>query len=171
MRALPCVLLACVLAGISGLGAPARAQAWHRLDSAASARPQVAALQVTDETGQPFGQNPFAQQARARFGRVEYRVVTAPYLRRRARIDLVLLPTVAGLLRPQGLVFEWRGLDGAQDGRLTPGQRQPLWTGVITQAVTPLAIELEMRLDLGAMGPWNGGHFGVEPGFELVLLP
>lgn len=162
-------LLALLVAGTGWLGGPALGQSVHRLDTAASPRQQVAALQVTDENGQPLG--PFAQQANARFGRVEYRLSTGAFLNRRVRIDIVLPPIVNGLQRPSGLLFRWRGQDGTQDGQLMPGQRQPLWSGTITSAQTLLAIELEMQLDLSAMGRWNGGNFGVEPGFELVVVP
>lgn len=154
-----------------GLGGAALAQAPQRLDSAASPRQRVAALQVTDENGQPLALNPFAQQANARFGRVEYRLGTGGFLQRRARIDIVLPPEVNGLRRPSGLLFRWRGLDGALDGQLRPGQRQPVWSGTITDPLTSLAIDLELQLDLDAMGQWNGGAFGVEPSFELVTLP
>lgn len=165
----PRALLASVVAAASWLCAPAFGQVAHRLDTAASPRQQVAALLVTDEKGQPLG--PFAQQAHARFGRVEYRLSTGAFLNQRVRIDIVLPPIVNGLQRPSGLVFRWRGLDGSQDGQLMPGQRQPLWSGSIASAQTLLSIDLEMQLELGAMGRWNGGNFGVEPSFELVVLP
>lgn len=159
------------IAVLCGLVGPALAQTPQRLDSAASPRQRVAALQVTDQNGQPLALNPFAQQANARFGRVEYRLNTGAFLQRRARIDIVLPPVVNGLRRPSGLLLRWRGLDGALDGQLMPGQRQPVWSGTITGPQTLLAIELELRLDLDAMGPWHGGAFGVEPDFELVTLP
>lgn len=149
----------------------ARAQVPHRLDSAASPRQRVAALQVTDENGQALALSPFARRALARFGRVEYRLGTGGFLQRRARIDIVLPPLVNGLQRTNGLVFRWRGLDGALDGQLRPGQRQPVWSGTITSPLTPLAIDLELELEFDALGPWNGGAFGVEPDFELVTLP
>jgi hypothetical protein len=154
-----------------GLGTPVLAQSLHRLDSAASPRQQVQALQVSDEHGQPLELNPFAQQANARFGRVEYRLSTAAFLGQRVRIDLVLPPFVQGLQRPNGLLFRWRGLEGAMDGQLLPGQRHPIWSGTLQSAPTTLAIELDMQLDLSALGRWNGGTFGVEPTFELVVLP
>ena len=56
-------------------------------------------------------------------------------------------------------------------GQVIPGQRHTLWSGVIEQPFTLLAIELGMRLDVAAMGDWSGGNFGVEPAFELELLP
>lgn len=161
-------IAAAIVCGAPGL---ARAQVPHRLDSAASPRQRVAARQVTDENGQALALNPFARRALARFGRVEYRLGTGGFLQRRARIDIVLPPLVNGLQRSNGLVFRWRGLDGALDGQLGPGQRQPIWSGTITAPLTPLAIDLELELELDALGPWNGGAFGIEPGFELVTLP
>jgi len=149
----------------------ALASAQHRLDTSASPRQQVAALQVLDERGQPFGSNPFAQQANAHFGRVEFRLSTPAFMGRRARIDLLLAPQVPGLRIASGLTYHWRGLDGVLSGQVIPGQRQTIWTGLIEQPFTTLALELGMRLDLSAMGDWNGGHFGVEPTFELELLP
>lgn len=148
-----------------------QAQAQHRLDSSASPRQQVAALQVLDERGQSFGLNPFAQQAHAHFGRVEFRLSTAAFTGRRVRIDLLLPPQVPGLRNPSGLTYHWRGLDGTLSGQVIPGQRHTLWSGVIEQPFTLLAIELGMRLDVAAMGDWYGGNFGVEPVFELELLP
>ena len=169
MRSLLRALLVATV--VCGPGGAALAQAPQRLDTSASPRQRVGALQVTDESGQALALNPFAQQAHARFGRVEYRLGTGGFLQRRARIDIVLPPVVNGLRRPSGLVFRWRGLDGALDGQLMPGQRQPIWSGTITSPLTPLAIDLELQLDLDAMGEWNGGAFGVEPNFELVTLP
>lgn len=151
--------------------AACHAQAQHRLDSSASPRQQVAAVQVLDERGQPFGLNPFAQQAHAHFGRVEFRLSTVAFIGRRARIDLVLAPQVPGLRNLSGLTYHWRGLDGTLSGQVVPGQRHALWSGVIDQAFTSLSVELGMRLDVSAMGDWPGGNFGVEPAFELELLP
>lgn len=147
------------------------AQTIHRLDSSASPRQQVAAVQVLNENGLPFAQTPFSREAHAQFGRVEYRLATAAFVGRRVRIDLVLPPNVPGLRRASGLVFHWRGLDGALSGQVQPGQRLALWTGTIEQALTTLSIELGMRLDTSAIGNWNGGSFGVEPSFELAVLP
>lgn len=148
-----------------------QAQAQHRLDSSASPRQQVAAVQVLDEQGQPFGLNPFAQQANAHFGRVEFRLATAAFTGRRARIYLLLAPQVPGLRHPSGLTYHWRGLDGTLSGQVNPGQRHAIWSGVIDQAFISLSVELGMRLDVSAMGDWRGGNFGVEPAFELELLP
>lgn len=166
LRALITALAVCFGPGDVALG-----QTPQRLDTSASPRQRVAALQVSDENGQALALNPFAQRAHARFGRVEYRLGTSGFLQRRARIDIVLPPEVNGLRRPSGLLFRWRGLDGALDGQLRPGQRQPVWSGTITAPLTLLAIDLELQLDLDAMGQWNGGAFGVEPSFELVTLP
>lgn len=164
-------LAALVLLAFLALAEAAPAKAQHRLDSSASPRQQVAALQVLDGLGQPFGFNPFAQEVQAHFGRVEFRLATAPFSGRRARISLVLAPQVPGLQRNSGLVYRWRGLDGALSGQVSPGQRQAVWTGVVPAGFTDLAIEPSLRLDLTAMGRWQGGHLGVEPLFELELLP
>ena len=57
-------------------------------------------------------------------------------------------------------------------GLMTPGQRMALWTGTVTGALTSLSIDLEIQLDVAALSPaWNGSDFGVEPSFELVVLP
>jgi hypothetical protein len=158
-------------ATVALLFASFHAQAQYRLDSSASPRQQVAALQVLDERGQAFGTNPFARQANAHFGRVEFRLSTAAFIGRRARIDLLLPPQVPGLRNLSGLTYHWRGLDGSLSGQVIPGQRHTLWSGVIEQPFTLLAIELGMRLEIAAMGDWHGGNFGVEPAFELELLP
>lgn len=151
--------------------AAGHAQAQHRLDSSASPRQQVAAIQVLDERGQPFGLNPFAQQAHAHFGRVEFRLSTAAFTGRRARIDLLLAPQVPGLRNLSGLTYHWRGLDGTLSGQVMPGQRRTVWTGMVEQPFTSLVVELGLRLDVAAMGDGYGGNFGVEPVFELELLP
>lgn len=163
---LGCCALALCLAGVS-----AQAQGVHRLDSSASPRQQVAALRVLDENGQALASNPFAQQAHAAFGRVEYRLATAAFVGRRARITLVMPAQVRGLRRASGLVLHWRGLDGTLSGQASPGQRQVLWNGQVSHAFTPLAIELGMQLDLSAVGDAASGLLGVEPAFELELLP
>lgn len=150
--------------------ASVQAQGIHRLDSTASPRQQVAAMRVLDENGRPLANNPFAQQANAYFGRVEYRVATAAFVGQQARISLVVPPHVRGLRRADGLLFHWKGVDGTLSGQATPGQRQLIWSGRVTEAFTSLAIELGMQVDLSAMGD-SAGLVGVEPGFELELLP
>jgi hypothetical protein len=159
------------LLGFGLLSASAQALAQHRLDSTASPRQQVAALQVLDERGQPLASNPFARHAHANFGRIEFRLATAEFVGRRARIDLILPAHVPGLRQASGLTYHWRGIDGSRSGQAMPGQRQPIWTGQIDQAFTTLSAEVGMRLDLSAMGPVPGGQIGVEPVFELELLP
>lgn len=154
-----------------GLGTSLAAQTVHRLDSSASPRQKVAALQVLNENGRPFAQTPFSREAHAQFGRVEFRLSTAAFVGRRARIDLVLPPSVPGLRRASGLVYHWRGVDGTLSGQVYPGQRLPVWTGTIEQALTTLSIDLGMRLDVTAMGDSTGGQVGVEPVFELAVLP
>ena len=150
--------------------ASVQAQGIHRLDSAASPRQQVAALRVLDENGRPLANNPFAQQANAYFGRVEYRVATAAFVGQQARISLVMPPHVRGLRRADGLLFQWKGMDGTLSGQASPGQRQLIWSGRVEQAFTSLAIELGMQADLSAMGD-RAGLVGVAPSFELELLP
>ncbi|MBS3997420.1 MAG: hypothetical protein KGZ67_08800 [Hydrogenophaga sp.] len=148
----------------------AQAQGVHPLDTTASPRQQVPALRVLDESGRPLGSNPFAQQAHAYFGRVEYRLATAAFVGQRARIALVLPAQARGLRRAAGLLFHWNGLDGTQSGEARPGQRQVIWSGMVEQAFTTLAIDLGMQLDLSATDA-AGGLVGIEPRFELELLP
>lgn len=150
--------------------ASVQAQGIHRLDSAASPRQQVAALSVLDENGHPLASNPFAQQAHAFFGRVEYRVATAAFVGQRVRISLVMPPHVMGLRRADGLLFHWTGVDGTLSGQASPGQQRLIWSGRIDEAFTSLAIELGIQVDLSAMVD-NAGLVGVEPSFELELLP
>ena len=86
-----------------------------RLDDSASPRAQVQAdfrqAQMLD-----------AQTLLLPFGRVEYRLATAPYVGRRARIYYVIPLAVAGLRSPSGLQVQWRGAL-FQSGMGRPGDR------------------------------------------------
>ena len=89
-------LVACAV-GLLGL-VPASAQQVFTLDDSASPRSRVDARLEDSPLQQRSG--PIVH---VRFGRIDYRLATAAYMGRRARIFYVLPPVINGLLSPAGL--------------------------------------------------------------------
>jgi len=162
LRRTHCPVLALALAFGAGLPAPAGAQV-ARLDDSASPRAQVSAdfrrAQMVD-----------AQTIALPFGRVEYRLATAPYVGRRARIYYVIPPAVAGLRSPSGLQVQWRG-GIFQSGSGRPGDRIPVWNGVVQTAWMNDAFDLQLRIDPRQLLPGSGSGLRFESYFEIEVLP
>lgn len=157
--------LAC-LAGLPGL-------AWaavERLDDSTSPSAQVHA---TLDDGAPLTapNAPFSPVLRVPFGRVHYRLATARYIGRHARIYYVLPMAVAGLRSPAGLQVSWRtnGLFAAGTGR--PGDRIPVWSGVVRDAWTSESLDLTWQLDARELRLTRGMPLGFEAYFEIETLP
>lgn len=100
-----------VLALVAALGCNT-AWARVRLDDSASPRALVQSPNMVSEYGYPVNQYVpgalVAQRGIVDFGRIEYRLATAPYVGRHARIYFVIPPVVSGLRSPQGLLVSWR---------------------------------------------------------------
>jgi hypothetical protein len=140
----------------------------ERLDDSASPRPQVNA---SLDGGIAAPGAPVSPIVRVAFGRVEYRLATARYAGRQARIYYVIPPTVNGLRSPSGLVVNWLSAGAFASGRGRPGDRVPVWTGVVREAWMLPAFDLSWQLDLRELRLARGMPLGFEAYFEIETLP
>ncbi len=157
-----------LLAWLAGVPGAAHARV-ERLDDSTSPSAQVRA--PTDDSpivAPGAGASPIARIA---FGRVHYRLATAPYVGRQARIYYVLPMAVPGLLSPAGLQVSWRtnGLFASGSGR--PGDRVPVWNGVVRDAWMTEALDLVWQLDVRQVRLSRGMPLGFEAYFEIETLP
>jgi hypothetical protein len=154
---------------LAALAAPALA-APIRLDDSASPRVQVPAQVVLAEDGRRLADAPFARSAQVRFGQVQYRLATAAYLGRSARIYFVTPQSMAGLMSPAGLRVEWRGNRFAS-GSATAGQRTLVWSGVVAQPWMTESLELAAFVDLRHIRWPRDGQLSFDAYFEIEVHP
>ncbi len=106
-----------------------------------------------------------------KFGAVDYRLATARFVGRRARIYYVVPAFVPGLLSPDGLRVEWRSLGKFMSGTARPGERVPVWTGTVGAPWIDESFDLTMHLDLRQFRPRSNTPFALESYFEIETLP
>lgn len=151
-----------------GGGTPAFGE---RLDDSASPRARVQAPEVLSEHGRPLSDDADARFAFIRFGRVEYKLVTARHVGRRARIYLVVPAHIPGLRSPSALRVDWRGNGLFSDGSAAAGERRLVWNGTVRSAWMTESLDLGARVDLRELSLPPGGTLGFESFFEIEVLP
>lgn len=160
VRTAACLLLC---SSLLGLALPAGA-AVARLDDSTSPRAQVNA---DFRNAQPIDGTSFNLP----FGRIEYRLATAPYVGRRARIFYVIPAGVPGLRSPAGLQVQWRGNGAFASGSGRPGDRVPVWSGTVATAWMTETFELTLRIDPRELRLPSGASLSFESIFEIETLP
>ncbi|HSW16326.1 MAG TPA: hypothetical protein VLJ86_03810 [Ramlibacter sp.] len=157
-----------LLAGLWGLCAPASAQI-ERLDDSASPRAQVHA--VVEDSGVARPGTPDSPVVRVSFGRIQYRLATARHVGRRARIYYVIPAGIPGLRTPSALQVTWRseGLFASSQGR--PGERIPVWNGIVRDAWMNESFDIGWQLDLRELRLPRGAQLGFEAYFDIETLP
>jgi hypothetical protein len=124
----------------------------ERLDDSMSPRSSVEPTVTTTNGSVIDGAMP--TEAALQFGWVEYRLNTAKYVGKSARIYYVVPAAIGNLRSPSGLRVEWRGRNTFASGSARAGQRVLLWSGVVTAPGMEDALELKMGLALSEMqGP------------------
>lgn len=168
-------LLHALVLGWSAVMCTDFAWAGTRLDDSASPRALVQAPQMVSEYGYPLNQYvpgvPAAQRGVVEFGRIEYRLATAPYVGRNARIYFVIPPVVSGLRSPQGLQVSWRSEGHFASGSGRPGDKIQVWSGVVRDAYMSEALALRMEFALREMLPQASGGISLECFFEIEVGP
>lgn len=164
--------IACIVGLLAGVFASSDTDAATlRLDDSASPRNQVQAQTVTDEQGRPLAQSRHLTQVTIRFGSIDYRLNTAGFIGKRARIYYVVPVAVTGLLSPQALRVEWRGHGRFAGGAAHPGERTLVWSGAIATPWIDESFDLSMQLDLRQYRPRSATAFALESYFEIETLP
>lgn len=155
----------------AALAVPAVHAAIERLDDSASPRSRVPAQVSGDRSGRAPTANVGTSIVRVRFGEVDYRLATTRFVGRRARIYYVVPAQIRGLLSPAGLRVEWRGLGAFGSGVARPGDRVPVWTGIVRAPWMDESLDLSMQLDLRQVRMPGNADFGLESYFEIETLP
>jgi len=163
-RLLVAFVLCSALWGVGG------GRAAERLDDSASPRSRVEPVVVMGNDGRPLAQNINATAAIVQLGRVEYRLATAPYLGKEARIYYAVPAMIEGLRSPAALRVEWRGDGVFGSGTARAGERQLVWTGTVREPWMGAVLELAFNVDLRQMQFPRNGEFGFEPYFEIEVI-
>ena len=135
-----------------------------RLDDSTSPRAQVG---VDSRNAQSVDGNTVLLP----FGRVEYRLATAPYVGRRARIFYVIPPAIVGLRSPAGLQVQWRGNGAFASGAGRAGDRVQVWNGTVQAPWMTETFDLTLRIDPRELRLPSGGSLRFESTFEIETLP
>lgn len=162
--------LGCLLLWGMACGMPAYAQS-ERLDDSASPRSRVDAPLLLSNTGGLLKDSPDATQAILKFGRVDYRLATAAYVGKRARIYYVVPASIPGLMNPSGMRLEWRANGLFADGFTRAGNRALVWSGKVDDVWISESLDLTLYVDLAALRLSLGENFGFEAWFEIEVLP
>ena len=147
----------------------------ERLDDSASSQRRVSPQRVVfTPLRSPLDgfDAPNATHATVQFGRVNYRLNTARYVGKRARIFWVI-PSASHLVNsPVALRVEWRGGRMIANGTGHAGERIAVWQGVVTSAVINEDIDLSMQIDLRRLQT-GSARMGaaIESYFEIEVLP
>jgi hypothetical protein len=162
-------LAASLLALAFAMAGPASAA--ERLDDSASPRSRVPARVVLSEEGRSLAESRNPTRATIHFGRVEYKLATARYVGKRARIYFVVPALIPGLRSPAGMRLEWRGTGLFADGAGRPGDRRLVWSGLVPGPWMAEALDLTCEVELRALQLQRDGQFGFESYFEIEVLP
>jgi hypothetical protein len=148
-------------------GTPGLAQVL-RLDDSASPRSRVQARPDPDLDADTAAASPHLT---VRFDGIEYRLSTAPFVGRRARIFYVVPPFIPGLRSPAGMRVEWRTGGLFAPGTAGPGDRRLVWSGTVPGPWMSERFDLRVRLDRRELRPMPGGALDFESYFEMEVLP
>ena len=171
--------LAQLLAGLAlFLVAAPTAAAVERLDDSGSRHyavlPQRTVLTPANASGVAFGDSLGASQATGAtlsFGRINYRLATAKYMGKRARIYLVIPQATNVVTTPAALKLEWRGTRAFASGAGHPGDRVLVWQGVVASAWLDEDVELTLHVDLRHLQNSARATAGFESYFEIEASP
>lgn len=164
MNRLARVALLGLLAGVS-------AHAADRLDDSASPRSRVQAQVALSNEGRPVADSVNPTTALVRFGRVEYKLATARYVGKQARIYYVVPALINGLRSPAALRVDWRGNGIFSNGTARPGERRMVWAGIVREPWMSEGLDLSFQVDLREINLPNDGSFGFESYFEIEVTP
>ncbi|WP_298608965.1 hypothetical protein [uncultured Thiothrix sp.] len=138
-----------------------------RLDDSASARSIVEARSVTNETGMSLADSHSPQFMFLKFGLVQYRLATAAYKGKKAKIYYVIPMGIEGLQNPKALTVTWKGNSLFTDGEGHAGERKLVWSGTVTEDWMQDELDLEMQVELAQLRLREGQGFGFESYFEI----
>ena len=145
--------------------------ATERLDDSASPRSRVQPQFVMGNDGHPIADSFGATSATARYGRVEFKLATARFMGRQARIYFVIPAAIAGLNSPAGLRVDWQGNGVLSNGFARPGERALVWSGTVREPWMSESLDLTLQINLRELRLPPSGNLGFEPYFEIETTP
>ena len=152
------------LAGLATVAVPAA----QRLDDSASPR-RNAYPTVTDAQGRPLDLKQMPTEVMLQYGRLEYRLATAAYMGKQARVYFVMPAYVPGLWSPAGMRAQWQGSGAFSDGSARPGERALVWSGTVREPWLAGSLQLTYHVNPRQMQKFAGG--AIEPYFEIEPWP
>ena len=138
-----------------------------RLDDSASARSVVEARSVTSETGMPLADSTSPEYVRSNFGWVQYRLATAAYKGKMAKIYYVIPLVIEGLQQSSALTVTWKTKGQFAEGEGHAGDRKLVWSGTVTEDWMETEFDLQMQAELAQLRLPEGKGFGFESYFEI----
>ena len=156
---------------VMAFAAAGAASAAERLDDSASPRSRVPARVVLTDEGRSLIASRNPTRAIVQMGRVDFRLATARYVGKQARIYFVMPPIVTGLRSPSAMRVDWRGNGTFANGSARPGERQLVWTGTVAGPWMNEGLDLSFEVDLRQLQLQADGQFGFEPFFEIEVFP
>lgn len=131
------------------INAAVHAATTERLDDSLSPRSSVAPMLATTNGSVFDGAAP--TEGSMQFGWVEYRLNTAKFIGKAARIYYVVPAAIINLRSPRGLRVDWRGRNVFSSGSARPGERVLVWSGVVKSVRMEDALDLKMVVLLSEM--------------------
>jgi hypothetical protein len=166
-------LLGAVLALLLGLNCASALARVERLDDSASPRAMVTSPPMLSEFGQPLDKavrGPAPVYGIVKFGRIDYKLATAKYIGKPARIYLVIPNSIPGLRSPLGLRVDWLGNGLFSSGTARPGERTLVWTGTVRDAFINEGLTMTMQIELRHLLRASSG-LAFESYFEIEVQP
>jgi hypothetical protein len=147
----------------------------YRLDDSASPRSRVNPRWVTGPDGRALSDAnprlPAPSSATVKFGRIDYKLATANYMGKKARIYYVVPAVIEGVRSPSALQVSWPAATLFAAGTARPGERAVVWSGTIAQAWMADALDVTMQINLRELRLPANGQLGFESYFEIEVLP
>jgi hypothetical protein len=154
------LLLALLVAAVPAPAAP------KRLEDRGSPRSIVNAEPRWLHAGEGLGPEQLNAMV-ATVPNLEFRLDTAAYVGKRARIYLVLPEFVPGLRAQNGMRVEWTSRGSFLAGSALPGQRTLVYDGLVQRPVLHETLDLSVYLDARYLD--RGLRF--DPTFEIDVVP
>jgi hypothetical protein len=145
--------------------------ATERLDDSASPRSRVGSQSAWNQQGQLLSPTSTETAVVLKFGRVNYKLATAKYVGKQARIYYVIPTSINGLKYASSLKIQWQGSGLFGGGLARPGDRVLVWSGLVRDAWMSEALDLSMHIDLREVRLPVGQAFGFEAYFEIETSP
>ncbi len=147
----------------------------YKLDDSASPRSRVNPQWVTGPDGRALRdvnpQLPAPGSATVKFGRIDYKLATSPYVGKKARIFYVVPAQIEGLRSASALQVKWLAGNVFSAGTARPGERALVWAGTVSQGWMVDALDVTMQVNLRELRLPPNGQLGFESYFEIEVLP